>query len=224
TLHDNTIVDKGQIIAGTRAIPLVIKKSIVEKAVRLLNKSDSPVIEVKRLRQPKAGIVITGNEVYNGKVKDAFAPILTSKIKNIDGQIVNIYYSPDDVSHIEKNLLQLIDEGADLLITTGGMSVDPDDVTRFAIRNIGAKEVIYGSSVLPGAMFLIANFYKNNMKIPILAIPACGMYHKITIFDLLLPRILSGEKITRKEVAELGHGGLCLNCKECRYPICPFGK
>jgi hypothetical protein len=119
------------------------------------------------------------------------------------------------------------------------MSVDPDDVTRFAIRNLGATDIIYGSAVLPGAMFLVGYLSsaecgvrnenskpktQNSELIPILGIPACGMYHKVTIFDLILPRILAGERIGRKELAELGHGGLCLNCKECRYPVCPFGK
>jgi len=114
-----------------------------------------------------------------------------------------------------------------LLITTGGMSVDPDDVTRFAIRNLGATDISYGSAVLPGAMFLVAYVKLPDVReefIPVLGIPACGVYHKTTIFDLILPRILAGEKITRKELAELGHGGLCLNCKECLYPLCPFGK
>jgi hypothetical protein len=113
------------------------------------------------------------------------------------------------------------------------MSVDPDDVTRFAVRNIGARDLQYGSAVLPGAMFLVAYIdHENNNgssmtngdPIPVLGIPACAMYHKATVLDLILPRILAGERIGRKELAELGHGGLCLHCDECRFPICPFGK
>jgi molybdopterin biosynthesis enzyme len=133
---------------------------------------------------------------------------------------VGIYYAPDDEALIEARLRELVEAGAELLITTGGMSVDPDDVTRFAIRKLGAGDIVYGSAVLPGAMFLVAYL----SSIPILGIPACGMYHKTTIFDLILPRVLAGEIIGRKELAELGHGGLCLNCKKCSYPICPFGK
>ncbi|HQD37230.1 MAG TPA: molybdopterin-binding protein, partial [Thermodesulfovibrio thiophilus] len=115
--------------------------------------------------------------------------------------------------------------GADLLITTGGMSVDPDDVTRFAIRNMGAKDIIYGSAALPGAMFLVAYLdIDSQHSIPIMGIPACGMYARTTIFDLILPRVLAGERIGRKELAELGHGGLCMNCEVCKYPVCPFGK
>ncbi|HDZ84426.1 MAG TPA: molybdopterin-binding protein, partial [Nitrospirae bacterium] len=174
----------------------------------------------KEIRKPKAGVVITGNEVYHGKIKDAFEPVIRKKIEELGGEVVGLHFAPDDAGTIEARIKELIDNGADLIITTGGMSVDPDDVTRFAIRNIGVEELHYGSPVLPGSMFLVA--YVNN--IPILGIPACGMYASITVFDLLLPRVLSGEKIGRKEIAELGHGGLCLKCKKCRYPICPFGK
>ncbi len=265
TLHDNTVVKKGQIVAGTRAIPLVVKKEMVKKAVAIANSvkvskcqsvkesdpltlcnsdaSCSGVVEVKELRKPKVGAVITGNEIYYGKIKDVFAPIITKKIEAFDGEIIGIYYAPDNEEFIEARLRDLIDAGADLLITTGGMSIDPDDVTRFAIRNLGATDITYGSAVLPGAMFLVAYLsvkeskhqgvkgsdtlthgYSDTSVIPILGIPACGMYHKTTIFDLILPRVLAEEKIKRQELAELGHGGLCLNCKECRYPVCPFGK
>jgi molybdenum cofactor synthesis domain-containing protein len=224
TLHNNTVVKKGQLVAGTRAIPLVVKKGIVEEAVAIANAAKA-VIDIKELRKPRAGVVITGNEVYYGRIKDAFAPIVRKKIEAFGGEIVGIYYAPDDEKVIEERLRELIDAGADLLITTGGMSVDPDDVTRFAIRSLGAEDINYGSAVLPGAMFLVAYIRAtSDTAIPVLGIPACGMYHKITIFDLMLPRVLAGEKIGRKELAELGHGGLCMNCKECRYPICPFGK
>jgi len=236
TLHSNTVVKKGQIVAGTRAIPLVVKKEIVERSVgiaegcKLKNQESSAcsgIIEVREIRKPRAGIVITGNEVYYGRIRDAFAPIITKKIEAFDGEIIGIYYAPDDEEFIEERLRELIMAGADLLITTGGMSVDPDDVTRYAIRRLGATDITYGSAVLPGAMFLVAYLQPSAFSlqpIPILGIPACGMYHKTTIFDLILPRVLAGERIGRFELAELGHGGLCLNCRECRYPVCPFGK
>ncbi len=260
TLHTNTVVKKGREVAGTRAIPLVVKKRVVEEAAKIADgglriadlkseaKKSSGVIEVKELRKPRAGVVITGNEVYHGRIKDAFAPIIAKKIAEFGGEIVGTYYAPDDEAYIADRLRELIAAGADLLITTGGMSVDPDDVTRFAIRSIGAMDTTYGSAVLPGAMVLVGYFpvaecgLRNadskgsphqavqsairNPKsaIPILGIPACGMYHRTTVFDLILPRILAGEQIGRAELAELGHGGLCLHCTECRYPVCPFGK
>ncbi len=219
TIHSNTIVKKGQAVAGTRAIPLVLKKGIVEAAVKI-GEQAGKIIQVEAIRKPKAGVVITGNEVYYGRIKDAFAPIITNKIEAIGGEIVATYYAPDDESFIDARLRELIDAGADLLITTGGMSVDPDDITRFAIRKLGAEDITYGSAVLPGAMFLVAYLG----ALPILGIPACGMYAKTTIFDLILPRILAGERIGRSELAELGHGGLCLKCKICDYPKCPLGK
>lgn len=219
TLHDNTVVKKGQTVAGTRAIPLIVKRDVVEAAVSI-GVNAGNIIRVRPVRKPKAGVVITGNEVYHGRIKDAFAPVITEKIKAVGGEIAGIYYAPDDEAFIGARLRELIKAGADLLITTGGMSVDADDVTRFAIRELGVEHITYGSAVLPGAMFLVA--YLGD--IPILGIPACGMYAKTTIFDLILPRILAGEKVGRRELAELGHGGLCMKCGECRYPVCPFGK
>jgi len=250
TLHNNTVVRTGQTIAGTRAIPLVVKRRVIEAAVEICRITSAPhpdlgkrgqregVIQVKEIRRPKAGIVITGNEVYYGKVKDAFASVITGKIKSFQGEVLGIYYAPDDKAFIEKRLRELIEAGADLLITTGGMSVDPDDVTRYAIRNLGVTEITYGAAVLPGAMFLVAYISAEEQKsktqklpgfqtsglVPILGIPACGMYSKTTVFDLVLPRLLAGERIGRRELAELGHGGLCMKCEVCSYPVCPFGK
>lgn len=242
TLHTNTVVKKGQEVAGTRAIPLVVKKAVVDKAVMIAQQSqgagvrDQGIMTVKELWKPRAGVVITGNEVYHGRIKDAFAPVIAKKIEEYGGEVVGTYYAPDDEMFIAERLRELLNAGADLLITTGGMSVDPDDVTRFAIRSLGAKDITYGSAVLPGAMVLVAYVKQglgsgascqekqDHATIPILGIPACGMYHRTTVFDLLLPRVLAGERIGREELADLGHGGLCLHCPECRYPVCPFGK
>jgi molybdenum cofactor synthesis domain-containing protein len=250
TIHDATIVRKGQAVAGTRAIPLVVKREVISRAVGIGGKAGK-VIHVKEMRKPRAGVVITGNEVYSGRIKDCFAPVIAEKVQSFGGEIIRQYYAPDDESVIEKRLRELIEAGADLLITTGGMSVDPDDVTRFAIRRLGASEIAYGSAVLPGAMVLVAYIEKGTRErqngsllpsstdsrepstfrtpdpssmIPVLGIPACGMYSRMTVFDLILPRILAGEKIGRRELAELGHGGLCLKCDVCNYPLCPFGR
>jgi molybdenum cofactor synthesis domain-containing protein len=240
-LHDATIVRKGQTIAGTRAIPLVVKRDVIGRAAGIGRKAGK-VIHVKEIRRPRAGVVITGNEVFSGRIRDCFAPVIRDKVRSFGGEIVGLHYAPDDESFIEKKLRELIGAGADLLITTGGMSVDPDDVTRFAIRRLGAREITYGSAVLPGAMVLVAyikgpgegqngflpascpDSRDSSWRIPVLGIPACGMYSKMTVFDLILPRILAGERIGRRELAELGHGGLCLKCDVCRYPVCPFGK
>ncbi|MCL5024208.1 MAG: molybdopterin-binding protein [Nitrospirae bacterium] len=255
SLHSNTVVKKGQVVAGTRAIPLVVKRKIVEEAVAVCKGGSggkpgarrSGIIEVREMRAPRAGIVITGNEVYYGRIKDAFAPIMRKKIESLNGEVVGVYYAPDEGKFIEERLRELLLAGADLLIVTGGMSVDPDDVTRFAIRNLGAIDLAYGSAVLPGSMFLVG-YIENSQgirgparssasaspddfestghpaPIPVLGVPACGIFHRITIFDLILPRVLSGERVGRRELAELGHGGLCLHCRDCAYPVCPFGK
>jgi hypothetical protein len=258
TLHDNTLVKAGQVVAGTRAVPLVVKRDVIRKAVEIAGRGDK-LFHVKKLKKPKAGVVITGNEIYYGRITDAFAPVIKKKIEAFGGEITGIYYAPDDESFIKKRLRELIDAGADILITTGGMSVDPDDVTRFAITQLGATAMTYGSPVLPGSMFLVAYIraeagkigsaeekdisaedrkrgsaagsgaselpsFRTSGLIPVLGIPACGMYHRITVFDLVLPRILAGERIGRKELAELGHGGLCQKCEICHYPVCAFGK
>lgn len=224
TVHNDSLVRKGQRVAGTRAIPLVVKKAVVSEAVRIAENS-SGIVSVKKIRKPKTGIVITGNEVYHGRIDDAFEPVIRKKIDQFNGEIIGVKFAPDDATLIENEIRALISSGADLIITTGGMSVDPDDVTRFAIKNLGVEEIHYGSPVLPGAMFVVAYVRGEASElIPILGIPACGMYASITVFDLILPRVLAGEKIGRMELAELGHGGLCLKCDECRYPVCPFGK
>ncbi|MEJ2695459.1 MAG: molybdopterin-binding protein [Candidatus Sulfobium sp.] len=232
TAHDATIVRKGQAVAGTRAIPLVVKRDVISRATAI-GREAGRVIHVKEIRKPRAGVVITGNEVYSGRIRDCFAPVITEKVESFGGEIVGLHYAPDDEPFIEEKLRELIEAGADLLVTTGGMSVDPDDVTRFAISRLGASEITYGSAVLPGAMVLVAYIERRPSvpgmpgprdMIPVIGIPACGMYSKMTVFDLVFPRILAGERIGRKELAELGHGGLCLKCEVCRYPVCPFGK
>ncbi|GAB4352908.1 MAG: molybdopterin-binding protein [Candidatus Abyssubacteria bacterium] len=222
TLHNNTLVKKNQRIAGTRAIPLVVKRILVERAVSV---AAHGVLEVRKIRKPRAGIVITGTEVFQGKIKDGFAPIIREKLERFGGEIVIVRYAPDDETCIERELQACLHAGADLLITTGGMSVDPDDITRFAIRKLGAQQMAYGSAVLPGAMMLVAYLDNGHGNcVPILGVPACALYHKTTVFDLVLPRVLAGEQIGQEEFARLGHGGLCLDCAECRYPLCPFGK
>lgn len=247
TLHENMPVKKGQVVAGTRAIPLVVKKQVVTQAGRIAKRAGG-ILSVRTVKKPRAGVVITGNEVYYGSVKDAFEPVITEKIEALGGRVIATHFAPDDTEQIEEKIRGLLSSGVDLVITTGGMSVDPDDVTRFAIRNIGAKDLAYGSPVLPGAMFLVAYVSRNagdngsrparkktarvppmgaekrTETVPILGIPACGMYNSVTVLDLVLPRVLAGERIGRKELAELGCGGLCMKCDVCRYPVCPFGK
>lgn len=220
TRHTHTVVKKGEALAGCRAIPLVAKKDIVNKAVDIA-KSCEGILKIASWKIRKASIVITGQEVYEGRIKDAFGPVLTKKLKGFGVEVLSISIVPDDQDRISSAIKEAVDKGAELIITTGGMSVDPDDVTRIGIKNAGAKDIVYGSPVLPGSMFLIAYI---NDNIPIIGLPACGMYFKTTVLDLVLPRVLVGERFNRDKIAALGHGGFCLNCKKCTFPICPFGK
>ena len=219
TLQTNTPVKAGETIAGTRLIPLLSSRDIVTQAVTIAEKS-SPVLEVKELRAAKAGLIITGNEVFSGRIEDKFEKVLRDKLTAIGSEVISVTFAPDDVDKISKAIEDAIEGGADLIITSGGMSVDPDDVTRLGIAKAGAEECYYGTPVLPGAMFLSGRIG----DIPVLGLPACGMFHNITVFDLILPRVLCGEKIGRAEFARMGHGGLCRNCKRCQYPVCNFGK
>lgn len=219
TLHTNTLVNQGELVAGTRLIPLMSKRQVVEKAVGIA-KAAGGVLSVLPLRSARAGLVITGNEVFHGRIKDAFEPVLRKKLGAIGSEVAAVRFAPDDVEKIAAAIRECLAEGADLIVTSGGMSVDPDDVTRLGIARAGATDIVYGTPVLPGAMFLSATIG----TVPVLGLPACGMFHKITVFDLVLPRVLAGQQITRETIAAMGHGDLCRNCPQCHYPICPFGK
>jgi len=219
TLHSHTLVKEGELVAATRAIPLVMKRAPIERAASIARQNEA-VVSVQPLRCARVGLVITGNEVYHGLIEDRFAPILTEKVVALGSEVIGVEFAPDDPERIHQAIRSHLKNGCDLLLLSGGMSVDPDDVTRHGIRLAGATEIHYGASVLPGAMFLVAYLG----EVPLLGVPACGLYHRITVLDLVLPRILTGERIRRKELAFLGHGGLCKDCPECTYPHCPFGK
>lgn len=219
TLHNHSLVKKGEIVAATRSIPLVMKRAPIERAAAIAQQNGA-VVSVKELSHAKAGLVITGNEVYTGLIQDRFAPILTKKLEALGSEVKALEFAPDDEGKISEIIRSFLDNGCDLILLSGGMSVDPDDVTRKGIRMAGATESHYGAAVLPGSMFLIA--YIDD--VPLLGVPACGLYYRITVLDLILPRVLAGERIGKKDLAFLGHGSLCKNCEKCTYPHCPFGK
>ena len=219
SLHNNGLVKRGETIAATRAVPLVMDRAPVERAAALARQAGG-LVSVKRLMRARAGLVITGNEVFHGLIEDKFADVLTAKLNGLGGTVENIIFAPDDEIMIAAGIHAHLEAGCNLILLSGGLSVDPDDVTRAGVRRAGAKEMHYGSAVLPGAMFLAAAIG----DIPVLGVPACGMYHQVTVLDLVLPRVLAGEKVTKKDLALLGHGGLCRNCPECAYPACAFGK
>ena len=219
TLHNHTRVQRGELVAATRAIPLVMKRAAVERAAAIAGRNGG-VVTVRPLRSARAGLVVTGSEVYHGLIEDKFAPILHQKVTGLGSDVDDVIFTPDDAEMIATAIRTHLGNGCNLLLLSGGMSVDPDDVTRKAIRQAGATELNYGAAALPGAMFLVAYIG----DVPLLGVPACALHHRITVLDLVLPRILAGERIDKQQMALFGHGGLCRDCPECGYPHCPFGK
>ncbi|MCP3898723.1 MAG: molybdopterin-binding protein [Desulfobacteraceae bacterium] len=219
SIHNNTCVNTNQSVGATRAIPLVIEKNELKKAVQIA-KEKYPILSVKVFNPLKIRLIITGDEVYKGLVKDKFKSIVSKKVEALGATIEETIILPDDQEIITKQVESYLKKDTDLIITTGGMSVDPDDVTRASIEKAGFDEIHYSAAVLPGAMFLLG--YSKNTSV--VGIPACGLFHKITIFDLILPRLMAGEKPNKRDLAKLCHGGLCQNCKQCTFPTCPFGK
>ena len=219
TRHGDTYVKKGDKLAGTRIIPLVIKKEKMETAQAVC--SYGPILTLKPFHKKKFAVLTTGNEVYYHRIEDTFTPVIQEKLAEFGAEMIFHEVYDDDASKITDGCRRAMEAGADLVFCTGGMSVDPDDKTPLAIKNTGARIVSYGAPVLPGAMFLLA--YAENGT-PIVGLPGCVMYSKRTIFDLVLPRLIADDEVTAEELAGLGEGGLCLNCKVCTFPNCGFGK
>lgn len=219
TVKNNFVCQKEQIIAATRIIPLTISTKKIER-LELLVQNQHPVIDVMPYRKLKVGAVVTGSEIYEGIIQDEFDKYVGEKVNDYGSKVVKKILTPDNPGAIGNALARLRDLGCDLILITGGLSVDPDDVTRRGVKKIGADIIVYGAPVLPGAMFLYAKLEGT----PILGLPACVYYHESTIFDLTFPRILAGDDIAKDEIAQMGHGGLCLDCDKCRFPVCPFGK
>ncbi len=224
TRHGDFVVKAGDKLAGTRIIPLVIEKETMEQVEAKAKElsGGKPILEVLPLQKKKVGIVTTGNEVFYGRIKDTFTPVVAGKVEELGCEIVGHEYSDDNNENIEAAIRKLLEAGADMILCTGGMSVDPDDKTPLAIRNVCGQVVTYGAPVLPGAMFLLA--YYGEKQIPVMGLPGCVMYAKRTIFDLVLPRIVAGELLTKADFDALGEGGLCLDCEICTFPNCGFGK
>ena len=220
TRHGDFPVKKGDKLAGTRIIPLVIEKEKMESVKAAAG--DKPIMKVEPYINRRAGIVTTGNEVFYGRIEDEFTPVVKAKLEEFGAEVTDLIVSDDKSENIKKHIRQLIDNGCDLIVCTGGMSVDPDDRTPLAIRNVCGDAVTYGAPVLPGAMFMLAYYGEN--KIPVMGLPGCVMYSRRTIFDLVLPRIMTGEIISKKVIDRMGEGGLCLGCKPCTFPNCGFGK
>lgn len=219
TLHSGTPVAEGERVAGAKVIPLFVNEKTVAEVEQACSEI-SPPLQILPYLSFKLGGVITGREIMDGRIQDAFAPVLVQKAASYGLEPPLIRFAGDDGEQIAASINELLTEGCNLIIITGGMSVDPDDVTPSGIRKTGAELVRYGAPALPGAMFLLA--YKG--EIPLIGLPACAMYFQNTVLDILLPRLLAGERVTAAQIAALGHGGLCRNCENCFFPKCSFGK
>ena len=219
TRHGGFAVRRGDKLAGMRVIPLVIKKEKMEAAREAAG--DRPLLEVVPFRKKTYGLVTTGNEVFYGRIEDTFTPVIREKMAEFGAEMAQHAVLNDDHEKITAAIRKMLDDGVDMVICTGGMSVDPDDRTPLAIKNTGAEIVSYGAPVLPGAMFLLA--YTEDGR-PVLGLPGCVMYAKRTIFDLVLPSLMADVPVTAERLARYGEGGLCLGCKECIFPNCSFGK
>ena len=222
TIHGDFPVKKGDKIAGTRIIPLSIEKEKMEKAKDVIG-SDH-LLKVLPFARKKYAIVTAGSEVYKGLIDDKFGPVIKDKMNEFHNEFMGQKIVDDNPEMITKSILEFIDNGAEMVLCSGGMSVDPDDRTPKAIKDTGASVVTYGAPTLPGAMLMLAYFNKDGKQIPIVGLPGCVMYAKRTAFDLILPRILADEIISADDISKLGEGGMCLNCETCHFPNCGFGK
>lgn len=218
--HSHFPVCAGDKLAGTRIIPLMIREERMVAAKEI--GGGVPLLALHPFTVKKAAVITTGSEVYQGLIQDKFTPVIEGKLQEYGGEIVYRKLLPDDPAAITQAILESIHQGAEMVICTGGMSVDPDDRTPLAIKNTDAEIISYGAPVLPGAMFLLAYYGEN--RIPIMGLPGCVMYAGRTIFDLVLCRVMAGVPVTPQQLAGMGHGGLCLRCEPCTYPNCGFGK
>jgi formylmethanofuran dehydrogenase subunit E len=218
TRQGDSLVEKGRIIAGTRAIPLFLSREGYSRALSALG--EGPLLEILPLREARLGILVTGTEVFQGLIEDKFDPVIRSKAQALGSIVVGSEIVPDDREAIAAGVSRLLAAGADLIVTTAGLSVDPEDVTRKGLLDAGLTDMLYGAPILPGAMTLVGRIGKAQ----VLGVPACALFHKTTSLDLLLPRLLAGKPITRQMLAAMAEGSLCLSCNACTYPKCPFGK
>jgi len=219
TLHNNTVCQPGRIVAGTKIVPLYTVEAKLREVENICQTSGK-VVEIKTIPEKKVGLVITGNEVFKGLIQDRFGEVIRRKCEALGSVINSQTIVPDDADIIAGAILETKAKGSEVIVVCGGLSVDPDDVTLEGVRGSGANVISYGAPVMPGAMFLYAMLD----GLPVLGAPAAASHNPTTVLDLVLPRVLCEEKLSRADIIELGHGGLCLNCVQCAFPVCPFGK
>jgi formylmethanofuran dehydrogenase subunit E len=212
------LVEEGRLVGGTRAIPLFLTRKNFSQALAALG--ENPLLSIAPLRQARIGVLVTGTEVFQGLIEDRFAPIIRAKAEALGSSVIGVEFAPDERQAIAGGVKKLLDLGADLIVTTAGLSVDPDDVTRGGLVDAGLTDALYGTPILPGAMTLVGRIGSAQ----VMGVPACALFFKTTSLDVLLPRLLAGVPITRRDLARMAEGGLCLQCNTCTYPKCTFAK
>lgn len=218
SLPDHYPVEEGARLASMRIVPLVTKEEQILLAEELC--SSRKLFDLIPYKQRKAGVIITGSEIFSGRIKDKFEPVVRTKLTAFPSEIIDVKICDDKLDMIISAARGLMENGADLLIFTGGMSVDPDDLTPTAIRNLGAEIVSYGVPAQPGNMTLIA--YLENVSI--IGVPGAAISLPTTMFDVLLPQLFTGVRLTKEDLIRLGDGGLCQQCRPCHFPNCTFGR
>lgn len=219
TIPENIRVEKDDLLGGCRIIPLTIEKEIIDD-IEKMTQGKEKLFQVKEFIPHKVALIVTGSEVYKGRIEDKFGPIIKRKVESYNSTLFNKTIVDDSTEDIKKAIFDAKEMGAEMIIVTGGMSVDPDDKTPGAIKSTGAHIVTYGTPVLPGAMLLLA--YLDD--IPVFGLPGGVLFSEITSFDLILPRVLVGEKLVKRDITKMGYGGQCISCDLCTYPNCHFGK
>tara|TARA_B100000315_G_scaffold212032_1_gene209170 strand:- start:114 stop:1142 length:1029 start_codon:yes stop_codon:yes gene_type:complete len=217
TQHTNAICKSGATVAGTKIVPLYIAENKLDKLEKLCQ-AKGRVLEIIPFKVKKVGVVITGSEVFKGRIKDKFGETIAKKVGALGSMINHQTIVPDDKALIAQAIIEMKSRGSEVIFVCGGLSVDPDDVTAEGVKESGGRIISYGAPVMPGTMFLYAML----QDIPILGAPACVLYNEATVIDVMLPRLLADDQVTREDIIKLGHGGLCLSCEECHFIVCPF--
>ncbi|AEA34419.1 molybdopterin-binding protein [Hippea maritima] len=217
TIHNNFPVKKGQSVAAFRIIPLITKRKVLHKALNVVNE---PLINVMEYKIKKASLIITGTEVYEGRVKDLFKPKIERKLGDFSVELADSIIVKDNLGDIKEAFLEFTKSESELILVSGGSSVDPDDLTKKALKKAGVRFIREGNPIQPANNLTIGYFG----EITVCVVPAGALFYKATAFDIFLPRLLAKDRITKRDIAEYSVGGLCHFCKVCVYPICPFGK
>jgi len=206
SLSGNREVKEGEKAGAVKIIPLWIE----EEKLRLAGEVCGGVkpISVIPYKPKKAALIVTGNEIFHKRIPDTGSEIIRKKIKAFGAECVETVILPDDHEKITEKITELLERDIGLIICTGGMSVDPDDKTPLAIKNSGVRIVSYGIPFSPGFMMLVSYYEKSGLSVPVIGAPACIFYEKTTALDILLPRFMADDPVSRDDLARLGEGGL----------------